>query len=340
MQKISFKDDFSEGAHPDILKLLTETNFKQLNGYGYDEYSEKARQLIKDEIQDQTVDVHFVNGGTQANLLVISSVLRPYQSVIAASTAHIDAHETGAIEATGHKINTVETKNGKLYPEDMQSILEFHIDEHKVMPKMVFISNSAETGLVYSEKELSELSNFCRKNNLYLYMDGARLAPALSSKYNNLSLKKIAEYTDIFYIGGTKNGALLGEAIVIKNPELKQDFRFNIKQKGGLLAKGRLTGIQFLALFNDKLYYKLGKQANNSAEKIANALKVNGYKFLYEVQTNLIFTVLPDNLIEKLQKKFDFHIWSKFNETHSTVRIVCSWATEDKAVEEFISSLK
>lgn len=340
MRKISFKDDYSEGAHPEILRLLSETNLKQTSGYGEDEFSEKARQIIKNKIQNQSVDIHFVSGGTQANLLVISSVLKPYQSVIAASTAHIAVHEAGAIESTGHKINTVETSDGKLTAEKTREVLEFHTDEHMVMPKLVFISNTTETGCIYSEKELSDLSGFCKKNNLYLYLDGARLASAITSKYNDLNLKKITEYTDIFYIGGTKNGALLGEAIVVKNPELKQDFRYNIKQKGALLAKGRITGIQFKALFENDLYFRLAENANNSAQKISDAIKKRGFNFLYKPVSNQIFPVFPNELIKILLQKFDFYIWSKYNESHSVVRIVCSWATENKSVDEFISHLR
>ncbi len=340
MQKISFKDDYSEGTHPEILKLLTETNYKQTAGYGEDVFSEKAKQLIKDKIQNQSADIHFVSGGTQANLLIISSILKPYQSVIAASTAHIAVHETGAIEATGHKINTVETDDGKLTPDDIKKVLEFHTDEHMVMPKMVFISNSTETGTIYNKKELSEISKFCKKNDLYLYLDGARIASSLMSDRNDLNLKKTAEYTDVFYIGGTKNGALLGEAIVITNPDLKQDFRFNIKQKGALIAKGRLIGIQFEALFKNNLYFELAKNANHSAQKIADAIKKRGFNFFYEPVSNQIFPILPNDLIEKLLQKFDFYIWSKYDELHSVVRIVCSWATEKKAVDEFISYLK
>jgi len=340
MKKISFKDDYSEGAHPEILKLLSETNLLQTIGYGEDEFSEKARQLIKNKIGINTVDIHFVTGGTQANLLVISSVLKSYQSVIAATTAHIEVHEAGAIEATGHKISTIETSDGKLTPDKIKKVLEFHTDEHMVMPKLVFISNSTEIGTVYSKQELSNLFHFCKKNNLYLYLDGARLATALTSDNSELTLKDLSELTDVYYIGGTKNGALLGEAIVINNNDLKENFRFNMKQKGALLAKGRLIGIQFLALFKTELFYELAKHANKSAGKLADTFRNKGYEFLAKPVTNQIFPILPNDLIEKLHKKYDFYVWSKFNETHSIVRIVCSWATDEKVIDEFIQNLK
>lgn len=340
MKKISFKDDYSEGVHPEILKLLSETNLLQTIGYGEDEFSEKARQLIKNKIGINTVDIHFVTGGTQANLLVISSVLKSYQSVIAATTAHIEVHEAGAIEATGHKISTIETSDGKLTPDKIKKVLEFHTDEHMVMPKLVFISNSTEIGTVYSKQELSNLFHFCKKNNLYLYLDGARLATALTSDNSELTLKDLSELTDVYYIGGTKNGALLGEAIVINNNDLKENFRFNMKQKGALLAKGRLIGIQFLALFKNELFYELAKHANKSAGKLADTFRNKGYEFLAKPVTNQIFPILPNDLIEKLHKKYDFYVWSKFNETHSIVRIVCSWATEEKVIDEFIQNLK
>ncbi|RLD51847.1 MAG: threonine aldolase [Bacteroidetes bacterium] len=339
MQKYSFKDDYSEGAHPEILNVLSNTNYIQTIGYGEDEFSDKARQLIKNKIQNADVDIHFVSGGTQANLLVISSILKPYQSVIAATTAHIAVHETGAIEATGHKINTVETTNGKLKPSDIQGVLNFHTDEHMVMPKLVFISNSTEIGTVYSKKELSELFTFCKKNNLYLYLDGARIASALTSESNNLNIKEVSEYTDAFYIGGTKNGALLGEAIVIKNDNLKDDFRFQMKQKGALLAKGRLIGIQFLSLFKNDLYFDLAKHANQTAEKLAEGIKNKGYEFFTEPVTNQIFPIFPDKLIEKLHKKYDFYVWSHTDKMHSAVRLICSWATKEEFVDKFINDL-
>ena len=211
----SFKNDYSEGAHINILNALIDSNLEQQNGYGLDEYCEKASNLIRNKINNQEADIHFVSGGTQANLIIISSILRPYESVISASTGHINVHETGAIEAMGHKINTINSLDGKVTIEGIKEILELHQDEHMVKPRLVFISNSTELGTIYSKQELQELSSFCRENNLYLHLDGARLGSALASKYNDLTLEDIVNLVDVFYIGGTKNGALLGEAIVI-----------------------------------------------------------------------------------------------------------------------------
>jgi len=339
MQKTGFKDDYSEGAHPEILKRLSETNFIQTAGYGEDEFSEKARMFIKKHLKDKDTDIHFVSGGTQANLLVISSVLKPYQSVIAANTAHIEVHEAGAIEATGHKINTIDTFDGKLTPELIKKVLDKHTDEHMVMPKLVFISNSTETGTVYKKNELKALYDFCKKQNLLLYLDGARLGAALTSSKNDMSLADISAFTDVYYIGGTKNGALLGEAVVINNDSLKEDFRFNMKQKGALLAKGRLIGIQFYELFKDNLYFKSAEHANKAASKLTEAFKNAGYQFFSEPVTNQIFPILPNALIDKLHKKYDFYVWKKINKTHSVVRLVCSWATKVKDVDEFINDL-
>ncbi len=340
MKKIGFKDDYSEGAHPEILKQLSETNYIQTIGYGDDEFSVKAINFIKKHIKNTDTDIHFVSGGTQANLLVISSFLKPYQSIIAASTAHIEVHEAGAIEATGHKINTVNTADGKLNPELIQKVLDYHTDEHMVKPKMVFISDSTEVGTVYKKEELKTLYNFCKKHNLLLYLDGARLGTALTSSENDMILDDISSYTDVYYIGGTKNGALLGEAIVINNDNLKEDFRFNMKQKGALLAKGRIIGIQFYELFKDNLYFSSAKHSNKMASVLTEAVKKAGYKFRYKPAANQIFPIFPNSLIEKLHKKYDFYVWEKIDENNSAVRIVCSWATKEENVKSFINDLK
>lgn len=253
--KFSFKNDYSEGCHPSILDALVRYNLDQQAGYGEDEYSLKAKDLIRAKINNQDSEVFLVSGGTQANLIVISAVLRPYQAAVSASTGHILNNETGAIEATGHKILSIEKQDGKLTPQDIIPVLENHRNiPHQVMPKLVYISNSTELGTIYSLQELEELSAFCRENKLYLFMDGARIGHGLTSEISDLSLEKVAELTDIFYLGGTKNGALIGEAIVVNNKELQKDFAFSIKQKGALLAKGRLLGIQFLELMKDDLY--------------------------------------------------------------------------------------
>jgi threonine aldolase len=339
--KFSFKNDYSEGCHPHILEALLRYNLDQQAGYGEDQYSLQAKELIKQKINNPDSDVYFVSGGTQANLLVISSILRPYQCAISASTGHILNNETGAIEATGHKILSIEKEDGKLTPQDIIPVLESHKNvPHQVMPKLVYISNSTELGTIYTLKELEDLSQFCKENNLYLFMDGARMGHGLTAEISDLTLEKVAELTDVFYLGGTKNGALIGEAIVINNQELQKDFAFNIKQKGALLAKGRLLGIQFLELMKDDLYFDLAKHANQQAMKIKNAMKKKEITFLSDTYTNQIFPILSNNLIEKLLEKFEFYVWKKIDENFSAVRLITSWNTNDEAVNDFIEIIK
>ncbi|CEJ69277.1 Low specificity L-threonine aldolase [Chryseobacterium oranimense G311] len=335
--KFSFKNDYSEGCHPNILQALLSTNFEQQAGYGEDDYSLEAKKLIKEKIKSPDSEVFLVSGGTQANLIVISAILRPYQCVISAAPGHILNNETGAIEATGHKVLSIETADGKLRPEDIVPVLENHSNiPHQVMPKLVYISNSTELGTVYLAKELEELSNFCREKGLYLFMDGARLGHGLTSEISDLTLEKVAELTDVFYLGGTKNGALIGEAIVINNQDLLQDFAFNIKQKGALLAKGRLLGIQFMELMKDDLYFDLAKHANIQAMKIKNAMKERGVQFLADTYTNQIFPIISNELIKILSENFEFFVWKKIDEKSSAIRLITSWNTGDEPVERFI----
>ncbi|GEN69202.1 MULTISPECIES: threonine aldolase family protein [Chryseobacterium] len=335
--KFSFKNDYSEGCHPNILQTLLQCNLEQQAGYGEDEYSLKAKELIKEKIKKADSEVYLVSGGTQANLIVISSILKPYQCAISASSGHVLNNETGAIEATGHKILSIETEDGKLRPSDIIPVLESHKNvPHQVMPKLVYISNSTELGTIYQAKELEELSDFCRQNRLYLFMDGARLGHGLTSEISDLTLERVAELTDIFYLGGTKNGALIGEAIVINTISLQEDFAFNIKQKGALLAKGRLLGIQFLELMKDDLYFDLAKHANQQAMKIKNAFRSKGVQFLADTYTNQIFPIVSNELIEVLSESFDFFVWKKVNEDFSAIRLITSWNTGDDAVNSFI----
>ncbi len=340
MKKYSFKNDYSEGCHPNILEALIKTNLDQQNGYGYDEYSEEAKELIKREINDSNADIHFVSGGTQANLLVISSILRPHESVVSAETGHIFTNETGAIEGTGHKIHGIVTEDGKLKPEHIQSVLDTHTNKpHQLKQKLVYISNSTEIGTIYQKQELKELYEFCKANDLYLFLDGARLGQALTSEINDLTLEDIANLTDVFYLGGTKNGALLGEAIVITNDKLKEEFGFHIKQKGAMLAKGRLLGIQFLELMKDDLYFDLAKHSNVQAMKIKSAFQNEGFEFLSETFTNQIFPILNNSQIEKLSEQFDFYVWKKIDDKRSAIRIITSWATSDEVVEKFVKGI-
>jgi len=340
MNKYSFNSDYREGAHPDILNALIQTNLNQEEGYGDDTYSKKAISIIKNVIDNPNADVHFVSGGTQANLSVISSVLKSYESVIAATTGHIAVHETGAIEATGHKINTIETKDGKLTPKNIKSIIDIHQDEHMVKPRLVFISNSTEIGTVYKKYELENLSVFCKQNNLLLYLDGARLASALTSDTNDITLPELSKLVDIFYIGGTKNGALFGEAIVINNNALKENFRFILKQRGALLAKGRILGVQFLEFFKDNLFFELGKHSNIMAKKLSEGIKSAGYKFMISPVSNQIFPILPNKVIAKLQENYGFYIWENYDKTNSVIRLVTSWATKEENINKFLIDLK
>ncbi|MDR7077458.1 threonine aldolase [Neobacillus niacini] len=336
----SFKNDYSEGAHPKILNALLETNLVQDEGYGEDRYSRKAIELIKRKIGSNDVDIHFISGGTQTNLIAISAFLRPHEAAIAVSSGHILGHETGAIEATGHKILSVEGRDGKLTPTDIQGVLDGHPDEHMVKPKLVYISNSTEIGSIYTKHELQTLHDFCQNNQLILYMDGARLGSALCSEENDLQLSDLPELVDAFYIGGTKNGALIGEALVISTDSLKEDFRYHIKQKGALLAKGRLMGIQFLELFRDNLFFDLATHANKMAGLLREELSNSQINFLTHSPSNQLFPILPNSLIAELQNKYSFHIWEKVDSDTSAIRLVTSWATKEEEVVGFIEELK
>ncbi len=336
----SFMNDYSEGAHPRVLELLIKSNLVQNAVYGEDVHSETAKEYIKKAIQKENVDIHFIPGGTQTNLLVISSFLRPHQCVIAANTGHINVHEAGAIEATGHKVVSVPSIDGKLTPDTIQAVLEYHSDEHMVQPKMIYISNSTELGTIYTKDELMDIHSICRANDLFLYLDGARIGSALTCKINDLTLKEIAELVDVFYIGGTKNGALLGEALIICRDSFKKDFRHLIKQRGALLAKGFVTGIQFEALFKDDLYFLLAAHANEMAEKIVKTLEKGGFLFYAPPCTNQIFSILPNDILKKLSKQFQYSIQEKVDEKHSAVRFVTSWATTLESVDKLNAFLK
>lgn len=336
----SFKSDYSEGAHPQILEALVKTNLEQSEGYGLDTYCLKAVEAIKEKLNNKNIDVHFIPGGTQTNLTAISAFLRPHEAAISANTGHIFANETGAIEATGHKIITVDVEDGKLRKEDVLFALSKHTNEHVVKPKLVYISNSTEIGTIYTKSELEELNQVCRENNLILYMDGARLGSALCCEENDLTLEDISNLTDAFYIGGTKNGALFGEAIVISRDSLKEDFRFYIKQKGAMLAKGRLLGIQFLELFKENLFFEIGSHENKMANILRKGIEELGYKYLVDSPSNQVFPIFNNNVIDEIQKNYAFSIWSKIDEEYTAIRLVTSWATSEEAVLRFIEDLK
>lgn len=332
---ISFMNDYSEGAHPRVLEMLAQANFEQNAGYGADVHSQRAKEYIKRSIGRDDVDIHFIPGGTQTNLVVISSFLRPHHCVISAETGHINVHEAGAIEATGHKVVIASGEQGKLTPESIQALIDYHRDEHMVLPKMVYLSNSTELGTIYTKSELTAIHEVCKDNDLLLFLDGARLACALTCKENDLTLGDISRLVDVFYIGGTKNGALLGEAIVICKEELKEDFRYLIKQRGALLAKGFVMGIQFEALFQDDLYFELGKHANEMAEKLALILKNCGYSFYVPPYTNQLFPILPIKTVDKLLQEFKFYVQTQIDEKHYAIRLVTSWATTQENVDKF-----
>jgi threonine aldolase len=340
MAKYSFLDDYSEGCHPNILKALSATNFTQQTAYGDDEYSIEAKQLIRKRLNNMNAGVYFVSGGTQANLIITSSILKSHEAIISAEIGHILGREAGAIEATGHKIISMKTENGKLSTDDLQLALNNHTAiPHMVKPKMVYISNATEIGTIYTKQELKSIYRFCKEKQLYLFLDGARLATALSCEKNDLTLEDLSILTDIFYIGGTKNGALIGEAIVINNPALNDDFPFHIKQRGAMIAKGRLLGLQFLELFKKNLYFELAGDANILSKKLSQGIEKKGYSLSAATETNQIFAIFPNELINRLDDNFAFYIWEKKDKNHSVVRLVTSWSTNEKEIDKFIENL-
>ena len=340
---IRFNCDYSEGAHPRILEKLAQTNLEQAPGYGQDTYCRQAADLIKSLCQTPQAQVHFLAGGTQTNLTVIAACLRPYQTVISADSGHINVHETGAIEATGHRILTVPEQNGKLTAEQIARCCKEHwLDdnpEFAPQPKLVYISFPTEYGTLYSKEELSAIRRVCDENNLFLFADGARLGYGLEAPGNDVTLADLAACCDVFYIGGTKIGALLGEAVVIVNPKLQKDFRYFMKQKGAMLAKGRILGIQFLALFEDGLYFKLSKHADEMAQIIRKACAECGFEFLYDSPTNQQFPIMPNDLIKRLEELYVFSHTKRLDHRRSAIRICTSWATRREDVEQLVADI-
>ena len=320
-----------------------ETNFEQTVGYGEDHYCEAARAAVRKAVGREDVDVHFLVGGTQANATVISSILRPYQGVLCATTGHINVHETGAIEHGGHKVLALEAADGLLSAALIREAVEAHYaedgPEHTVQPGMVYISFSSEVGTVYSLSQLREISSVCREYGLPLFIDGARMGYGLASEGCDVSLSDIAALADVFYLGGTKQGALFGEAVVIVNDALKKDFRYCIKQNGGMLAKGRLLGIQFLTLLEDGLYFQLSEHAVSQAMRIRDAFKSKGFGFLVQSPSNQQFPILDNATMERLSSDFLFSFWQKVDDTHTAVRFCTSWATRPEAVDALIAAL-
>lgn len=342
--KIQFQCDYNEGCTPEILKALADTNMEQNIGYGEDPHCENARRIIREICGAPDAQVHFLVGGTQANATVISSILRPYQGVIAATTGHIAVHETGAIEHGGHKVIALPAVDGKITATQVGKCIEDHYQEdgpeHTVQPGMVYISFPTEFGTLYSRKEMQEIHEVCRKYNVPLFVDGARLGYGLASSEADLTLSDLASLADVFYIGGTKQGALFGEAVIITNPHLGKDFRYCIKQGGGMLAKGRLLGIQFETLMQDGLYLKLARHANEEAQRIREVLKSKGYEEVVNSPTNQLFFTLPDSHLEQLNPYFIFSPWGKPTPTHSTIRICTSWATRKENTDSLIEHIE
>ncbi len=341
---IHFESDYTEGAHPNILNKLISSNMEQTKGYGEDPYCEHARELIREACGNQDLAVHFLVGGTQTNTTVISSILRPYQGVLSAATGHINCHETGAIEATGHKVLPLISEDGKITAKQVREYYKEHwadsSHEHVVQPGMVYISHPTENGTTYHKEELAELYNVCKELEIPLFIDGARLGYALAAEGNDLSLVELAANCDIFYIGGTKVGALFGEAIVISNKALQKDFRYHMKQRGGMLAKGRLLGLQFETLFTDNLYQEISAHAVIQAMRIRDAFAKKGYQFLYDSKTNQQFPILPIHLLDYLGENYSYSFWAKVDETHHAVRFCTSWATKVGNVDALLKDIE
>lgn len=336
--------DYTEGCHPSILKKLTETNLEQTIGYGMDAHCAHAAGLIKKACEAPEAAVHFLVGGTQTNVTVIDAALAPYQGVICADTGHINVHETGAVEAAGHKCITLPTVDGKITAEQIDALAAEHYrdggNEHMAQPKMVYISTPTELGTIYKKAELQAIYEVCHKYHMYLFVDGARLGYGLTCRDNDLTLPELAASCDVFYIGGTKVGALFGEAVVITNPDLMQDFRYSIKQHGGMLAKGRLLGIQFEILFEDNLYFQIAEHANRMAERIVACFTKLQIPFTVTPQSNQLFVVLSDSLCETLKENYVLEYQERFDDSHAVMRICTSWATTEEQVEAFIKDVE
>lgn len=337
---LSFECDYSEGAHEKILERLLETNMEQLPGYGSDRYCEQAKEKIKEACCCPEAQIFFLLGGTQTNEVVIDSMLRSYEGVVAAKTGHVSVHEAGAIEYGGHKVLTLLEHQGKIDPGELEQLLkEFWSDEnheHMVFPGMVYISHPTEYGTLYSEEELKRLSGICRKYEIPLYMDGARLGYGLMSSETDLTLPKIAKYCDVFYIGGTKAGALCGEAVVFTKNNMPAHFLTIVKQHGALLAKGRVLGIQFDTLFTEDLYFKISRRAIELAEYMKEGFRKKGVRFYLESPTNQQFVILENSMMEELQKKVAFSFWEKLDEQHTVVRFATSWATKKENIDRLL----
>lgn len=341
---IYFNNDYSEGCHEKVLQALNATNMEQTMGYGEDAYCAAAAEKIRAKCGREDIAVHFLVGGTQANLTVIDAALRPHQGALGADTAHIHVHETGAVEATGHKVLWVPHHQGKITAQQVRQTVREHYAsssfEHTVQPKLVYISQPTELGTLYTLRELEDLSAACRELGLYLFVDGARLGYGLSARGNDVTMQDLARLCDVFYIGGTKVGALFGEAVVICHPALQEDFRYLIKQHGGMLAKGRLLGVQFGVLMENDLYEQIAARADRLADRLRAALHALDVPFLVESTTNQLFPILPDTVLEELAKTYVFSEQERVDEAHRAVRFCTSWATRPENVEQLCADLQ
>ena len=340
---VSFESDYIAGAHPDVLRRLAETNLESLPGYGADRYSESAKQKIRDCIGLPGAEIFFLAGGTQANAVVIAAMLADYEGVIAAETGHISSHEAGAVEYTGHEVLTLPQREGKIVPQDLENYLDgFFADanhEHMTFPGMVYLSYPTEYGTLYSRQELERISALCRRHGLPLFLDGARLGYGLMSPAADLTLREIAELCDVFYIGGTKVGALCGEAVVFPRGNMPKHFLTSVKRRGALLAKGRLTGVQFDALFTDDLYFRISRHAINMAQQLQEILRRRGLPFYIQSPTNQQFVVLEDRQVEKLAEKVAFSFWEKPDPSHTVIRLATGWSTTEEDLAELDRAL-
>ncbi len=334
---ISFESDYNTGAHPQILNRLAETNLEPLSGYGTDMYCESARKKIRIACDCPEAEVEFLVGGTQTNSVIISTMLKDYEGVIAASTGHVSGHEAGAIEFTGHKVLEVSHKDGKIEPQTLKKYIsdfyENESHEHMVFPGMVYVSHPTEYGTLYTKKELEQIAAICHSYSIPLFLDGARLGYGLMSRQSDMSLKDIAKLCHVFYIGGTKVGALCGEAVVFTKHNKPKHFMTSVKRRGGLLAKGRLLGVQFDTLFTNDLYFEIGRYAINMAEELKKVFMSKNIKFFIDSPTNQQFVILENERMEKLKKEIMFSHWEKYDDTHSVARFVTSWSTTNEDIE-------
>ena len=328
--KAFFQNDYGEGAHPLIMQRLMETNMEHTCGYGLDPYSLRAAELIRAKCGRPEAEVHMMAGGTSANVIALSAFMRPYEAAVAAETGHIFVHETGAVEASGHKVLTAAAKDGKVLPDGVRAVCRAHTDEHMVHPRVLYISQSTEIGTVYTKAELKALREVCDELGLILYVDGARLGSALTAAECDMTLADLADLADCFYIGGTKNGMLFGEAMVIVNPALQKDFRYMIKNRGGMMAKGRLCGLMFLTAFENDDYFAWARHANAMADIVREGMEKGGVPFFQKTTSNQVFPVITREQEAALAERFAFEHWADLPDGRVSVRFVTSWATTEE----------